>query len=107
ILSAPGGPCMFCMNFLTEEKIGREVANYGAAGGKPQVVWANGVLASTAVGIAVNVLTGWTKAPSSLYLQYNGSDGTLTPHIRLGYLAPEPCPHYPLAQAGGPLFATI
>lgn len=35
ILSAPGGPCMFCMHFLTQEKIGREVANYGAAGAKP------------------------------------------------------------------------
>ena len=52
ILSMPGFPCMFCMGFLTEEKLGREANNYGAAGGRPQVVWANGVLASTAVGLA-------------------------------------------------------
>ena len=62
ILSAPGGPCMFCMHFLTDEKIGREVANYGAAGGRPQVVWANGVLASTAVGIADQHPDRWTKS---------------------------------------------
>jgi hypothetical protein len=107
ILSAPGGPCMFCMHFLTEEKIGREVANYGAAGGRPQVVWANGVLASTAVGIVVSILTGWTKAPPSIYLQYNGNDGTLTPHIRSAYLSPGPCPHYSLDQAGEPLFVRL
>ena len=87
ILSAPGSPCMFCMHFLTEEKIGQEVANYGAAGGRPQVVWSNGVLASTAVGIAVNILTGWTKASSPIYLQYNGNDGTVTPHVRMEFIA--------------------
>jgi hypothetical protein len=107
ILSAPGGPCMFCMHFLTEEKIGREVANYGAAGGKPQVVWANGVLASTAVGIAVNILTGWTQAPPPICLQYNGNHGTLTPHIRLGYLTAGQCPHFPRGQAGDPIFVKI
>lgn len=107
ILSAPGGPCMFCMHFLTEEKIGREVANYGAAGGRPQVVWANGVLASTAVGVAVDTLTGWTKSPPPIYLQYNGNDSTLTPHVRLGYMAPGSCPHYPLALAGEPVFKRI
>ena len=46
---------MFCMHFLTEEKIGREVANYGAAGGKPQVVWANGVTAVTKRQIMIRV----------------------------------------------------
>jgi hypothetical protein len=47
ILSAPGGPCMLCLHFLTDEKIGREAANYGAAGGRPQVVWGNGVTSAT------------------------------------------------------------
>ncbi len=107
ILSAPGSPCMFCMHFLSNEKTGREVTNYGAARGRPQVVWGNGVLASTAVGIAVTILTGWTKAPPPIYLQYNGADGTLTPHIRLGYIAPGSCPHYPLDQAGDPVFVTV
>ena len=107
ILTVPGGPCMFCMHFLTDEKVGRDAANYGSAGGRPQVVWANGILASTAVGIAINVLTDWTKGPPPIYLQYSGSDGTLTPHIRLGYLASGPCPHYPTALAGDPVFVKV
>lgn len=107
ILSAPGGPCMFCMHFLTDEKLGREVANYGAAGGRPQVVWANAVLASTAVGIAVNIMTGWATAPPPIYLQYAGNDGTVAPHIRLRHLAPGPCPHYPVDKAGDPVFVKM
>ena len=72
ILSMPGGPCMSCLEFLTEARLGREAAKYGAAGGKPQVVWPNGVLASTAVGIAVNLLTDWTrKLRGPVYLSYN------------------------------------
>jgi len=46
ILSMPGMPCMFCTGYLTDEKLGREAARYGNTGGRPQVVWANGVLAS-------------------------------------------------------------
>ena len=35
ILSMPDGPCMFCMGFLNEQKLGREAAQYGAAGDRP------------------------------------------------------------------------
>ena len=48
-----------------------------------------------------------TKASPPIYLQYNGPDGTLTPHVRLGYIAPGPCPHYPLEQAGDPVFVKV
>ena len=82
ILSMPGGPCMWCMNFLTEEKLGREANNYGAAGGRPQVVWSNGVLASTAVGLAVEVLTNWTRSPrNAVFLSYRGNEGTINPDV--------------------------
>jgi molybdopterin-synthase adenylyltransferase len=107
ILSEPGQPCMFCMHFLTEEKLGREKARYGAAGGKPQVIWANGVLASTAIGLAVNVLTGWTKTTTPIYLQYNGNDGTMVPHMRVNLIEPGQCPHYPLTLAGDPRYVKI
>ena len=60
ILSAPGHECMKCLGFITPEKLAKEAQAYGAAGPKPQVVWPNGVLASTAVGLAVEALTGWT-----------------------------------------------
>lgn len=47
ILSSPGGLCMRCMGFLTDEKLAQEAARYGDAGGRPQVIWPNGILAST------------------------------------------------------------
>jgi hypothetical protein len=61
ILSSPGGLCMKCMGFLTDEKLGQEAARYGNAGAHPQVVWPNGVLASTAVGLAVDLVADWTR----------------------------------------------
>jgi hypothetical protein len=107
IMSAPGAPCMWCMNFLTDEKLGREANNYGAAGGRPQVVWANGVLASTAVGLVVEVLTNWTQTPrKGVFLSYRGNLGTLTPDIRMKHV-PEVCPHYPLDQVGDPVFKKL
>lgn len=36
-----------------------EVRNYVAAGGKPQVIWPNRVLASTAVGLFIQTVTPW------------------------------------------------
>jgi hypothetical protein len=108
ILSMPGYPCMFCLGFLTEEKLSREAANYGAAGGRPQVVWPNGVLASTAVGIAVDLLTDWTRAlRGPVYLSYRGNDGTLVPHVRLDHLSTGPCRHFPPYQVGDPVFTTL
>src|SRR2546426_2819587 len=99
ILSMPGGPCMFCLGFLTEERLAQEAAEYGAAGPRPQVVWSNGVLASTAVGVCIELVTHWTRAPNRpVYLSYDGNAGSVTPHIRLKYLPPTDCPHYPLAE---------
>jgi molybdopterin-synthase adenylyltransferase len=107
IVSMPGGPCMFCMGFLSEEKLGREANNYGAAGGRPQVVWANGVLASTALGLAVEILTHWTQAPRGpIFLSYRGNDGTITPDVRLPHI-PKICPHYPPEQIGDPVFKKL
>jgi hypothetical protein len=108
IASIPGGPCMACLGYLTEEKLGREAAKYGAAGPRPQVVWANGILASTAVGLAVDLLTGWTKtSPRAIYLSYRGNTGVMDPHIRLKYLNEAACPHYPADEIGDPIFNAI
>jgi hypothetical protein len=62
ILSSPGEFCMRCMGFLSDEKLAQEAARYGNVGGRPQVVWPNGVLASTAVGLAVDLVTNWTRS---------------------------------------------
>lgn len=108
ILSMPGGPCMFCLGFLTDVNLAREAAKYGAVGGRPQVVWPNGVLASTAVGVAVELLTNWTRSPvQPVYLSYRGNDGTIQPHVRLKYHQPGPCPHYPPDQVGDPVFKKL
>ncbi len=105
ILSLPGHACMTCLGFLTEERLSREAAAYGAAGPRPQVVWANGVLASTAVGLAVNLLTGWTASLGTLYLSYDANSSSVVPHARLPFLdLTKSCPHFPLSAVGEPIF---
>lgn len=106
-LSMPGRPCLWCAGYLREERLAREAENYGGAGGRPQVVWANGVLASTAVGIVVDLLTGWTRtARNAVYLSYDANDGTVTPHARLHYL-PAACEHFQADDVGTPAFRKL
>lgn len=108
ILSLPGGPCMHCLGFLTEERLAKEAATYGDVGIRPQVVWANGVLASTAVGIAVDLFTDWTgSCPKPIYLSYDGNRGTMSPHVRLQYISLESCPHFAPAAVGDPLLKPL
>lgn len=108
ILSMPGDLCMTCMGFLNEQSLAREAALYGAAGPRPQVVWSNGVLASTAVGIAVDLLTDWTKSlRQSVYLSYDGNSQTLQPHLRMSFLKDVNCPHFPPHNVGDPVFKSL
>jgi molybdopterin-synthase adenylyltransferase len=102
ILSAPGHACMKCLGFITPEKLAMEAQRYGMAGSRPQVIWPNGILASSAVGLAVDALTGWTrKTRAPVYLSYDGNTGLVTEHVLLKY-APKVCQHYLLADAGRP-----
>lgn len=108
ILSMPGELCMSCLGFLTEAKIAREAEQYGAAGPRPQVVWANGVLASSAVGIAIDLITDWTRSlRRPVYLSYDSNTGTIQPHKRLQYVDGGVCPHFPIAQLGDPTFKQL
>jgi hypothetical protein len=108
ILSMPGGPCMSCLGFLSERVLAQEGERYGDAGAQPQVVWPNGVLASTAVGIAVDLLTNWTRSLRDVvYLEYDGNRGTIKPHVRLEYLGNRSCSHYPADQVGDPVLAGV
>ncbi len=104
ILSMPGQPCMFCLGFLNDQRLAQEASQYGAAGSRPQVVWANGVLASSAVGVAIDLLTGWSGNRNRLaYLSYDGNAGTVEPHVRLRYPSwPATCPHHSGADVGDP-----
>jgi molybdopterin/thiamine biosynthesis adenylyltransferase len=110
ILTVPGGPCMKCIDFITDEGLEEEGALYGDAGVRPQVVWANGVLASTAVGLAVDLLTGWTRAApphAVVYLSYDGNTGSLVPDKRLRYLGSEGCRHFADSDVGEPALSKL
>ena len=108
ILSMPGELCMSCLGFLTGAKLAREAEQYGAAGPRPQVVWANGVLASSAVGIAIDLLTDWTcHIRGPVYLSYDSNSGTVQPHKRLQFLQDHKCPHFPFSQLGEPILKRL
>jgi len=103
ILSLPDGPCFRCLGFLTEENLRQEAELYGAAGGRPQVVWANGVLASLAVGLTIEILTGWQRRSfRAEYLHFDANQHVITRSPRLDY-APENCGHFAADFVGQPV----
>jgi|HubBroStandDraft_1064217.scaffolds.fasta_scaffold02359_9 hypothetical protein len=105
ILSMPGAPCMRCCGFITDERLEQEARRYGAAGSRPQVVWSNGVLASTAIGLLTQILTPWYSNPSAfVFLDYDGNKGTITRNPRMELLKNHVCPHHPADETGDPLF---
>lgn len=105
--SVPGGPCMRCVGLLRDDRLAEEAGRYGDAGPRAQVIWANGVLASTAVGVGVELLTGWTRTKlGAIYLAYDANEHTVATHPRLAF-APEVCPHFPRAEVGAPAFRRL
>lgn len=105
ILSMPGGPCLRCFGFITDERLAEEARRYGAAGARPQVVWSNGVLASTAMGLVTQLLTPWySDPPGYVFLDYDGNKGTVTRNPRMELLNDCVCPHHPLDETGDPFF---
>ena len=107
ILSMPGEICMRCMGFLTNDLLAREAENYGAAGSKPQVIWPNGVLASLAVGIFMQLVTPWNKQHRRVwYLEYDGNSQTVATSNRLEYVKNTTCQHFSsLEDLGDPFWA--
>lgn len=105
ILSTPGRPCLRCCGLITDERLAMEANKYGAAGSFPQVVWSNGVLASTAVGLIAQLLTPWFKDPPDfVFLDYDGNRGTLVPNDRMALFREKVCKHHPADEVGDPLF---
>ena len=101
IASIPGFPCMRCYGFINEIVLAEEAKAYGDAGIRPQVIWPNAMLASTAVGIAMNLLMNWTEkcAEQTLYYEYDGNKGTIKPHFKCE-MPWEICEHYKLEHIG-------
>jgi molybdopterin/thiamine biosynthesis adenylyltransferase len=105
VLITPGSPCLRCMGLVTDEALAQEARNYGAAGGKPQVVWPNGVLASTAIGLFTQLMSPWhVGASASAFLEYDGNKGTLLPSKSFAFVEERTCPHFYPDEAGDPLF---
>lgn len=101
VLTLPGGPCLRCMGVVTEAALATEARLYGAAGGKPQVVWPNGVLASTAVGLFTQLVCPWHDKPmAAAYLEYDGNKHTISPSMRLAAFGNRPCSHYNVDETG-------
>jgi hypothetical protein len=105
-LSMPGEACLHCMEVLRDDLLAREEAEYGAAGGRPQVVWSNGVLASMAVGIMVQLVTPWHESHGPPYLlEYDGNLHEVRVSSSAGFLRDRDCPHFVSAgDLGDPWF---
>jgi molybdopterin/thiamine biosynthesis adenylyltransferase len=105
-LSMPDGPCLRCMGIVTERALELEAKRYGAAGGRPQVVWANGVLASLAVGYFVQIITPWYKGQKlPILIEFDGNTQTVAPSNKLQYLEGHRCQHFAdLASLGDPFW---
>ena len=59
----------------SEKGLKEEAQRYGDAGPQPQVVWPNGVLASTSIGLFVQLVTPWhPHSTDTAYVGANGND---------------------------------
>jgi len=106
IVSLPGGPCMRCMGFLTQDRLNREENAYGDAGINPQVVWTNGTLASLAVGAFVQLFTPWFKLDRTYeWLELDGNSQTVSRSRQPDYSVSGPCPHFASGDLGQPDFS--
>lgn len=95
IISETGKPCMRCLGLLTNERLSTEANNYGAAGGTPQVIWSNGVLASLAVGQIIATLLPWSiTLERHAMVEYDGNRQTVSKSNRLDILKKHKCDHF-------------
>lgn len=93
---------------LTDDVLAKEAARYGNAGIRPQVIWSNGVLASVAVGLAVDLVTNWTGLSRRFeYLVLDGNKSSVGDSYTLRNLDPDGCRHFPAADVGPPVAAFL
>lgn len=105
-LSMPDGPCLRCMGIIDDRSLALEAQMYGAAGGRPQVVWPNGVLASLAVGFLAQLFTPWRKIQNlPVLLEFDGNAQIVLPSNKLPYLEDRACAHFAgLTDLGDPFW---
>ena len=106
-LSLPGGPCLWCMGLLSQKLLTEEAQRYGQAGGRPQVVWPNGVLASVTVGLFMQLVTPWHQHERlPVLLEYDGNAHTVLPSNKVLVFKGRQCRHYLPADIGDPFFTS-
>ena len=104
VLSSPGGPCLWCLGILTQERIAEEAGRYGKAGSRPQVVWANGVLASLAVGLFVQLICPWHgTAQLTACCEFDGNHHRVETS-RLDHARDIRCNHFKADELGDAFF---
>jgi hypothetical protein len=107
ILSMPGEICMHCLQFLTAANLAEDVQRYDKDP-QPQVVWPNGILASSAIGYAIGLLTGWSGASVPPYrMDYRGSQLTMAPSHMAAALKGHACAHFPTSNCGDPNYQKL
>lgn len=106
ITSLPESLCMRCLGYITEERLAKENNDYGNAGGNPQVIWPNGVLASIAVGQLVKLLTPWnSELILSSMIDYDGNKQHSMDSPKALALENQVCTHYSNNDLGDPFFS--
>lgn len=105
-ISLPGEPCLHCMGVVTKGALELEHQRYGDAGGRPQVIWPNGVLASVAIGQYMDMILPWSDEPNdSLLKEYDGNRHELRESTKSRILRQNACTHYPRGKdLGNPFF---
>ena len=96
-MSHPDGPCFKCLEFITDNDLGLEASKYGEVGIRPQVIWANSILANTAVGLGVEILSEWTgETPKVFYKHFDGNKLIVFENFKVesGYFKLNRCKHY-------------
>ncbi len=107
-LSMPGQSCLRCAGIMTDDLLDEEAQRYGAAGGKPQVIWPNGLLASAAIGLFMQLITPWHPHRRAFaYLEYDGDNQILQPSPLTELIRRKPCGHFTADELGDPLFEDI
>lgn len=107
-ISLPNRPCLRCMGILRDSDLAKEQARYGDAGGRPQVVWPNGVLASTAVAQFMTLILPWaTDLKPQLLVEYDGNRQQLRESQKLRFVDRMRCSHYDSdMELGDPFFGS-
>lgn len=109
-VAVPGGPCMWCTEFLTKSKLDAETGGMGRSylrdGSGEKNAWVlsfNGVLASQAAGEVLQLLVGYSPSGQDrTYRRFDGLAATMTECIVRRSARCEACAH--VLAAGDPLW---